>query len=159
MQFAIFNLTDSNCEEINKFLRTHKVLTTSKTFNPLTGSWSFCVEYQQDVKIEETPKKIDYMKTLSVEDFASFRAIRECRRVLSMELKIPAYNIMLDSDIALLVGKEITKENLLQLHGFGEKKFEKYGARLIELWPHYKQMIPQYIEEGNKAKSKDEKTG
>lgn len=155
MQFALFNLTDTNCEEINKFLRTHKILSSSKVFNPQNNSWSFCIEYQQDIKLEDSLKptnKKDYMKELSVEDFAYFRAIRECRRIVSVEQKIPAYNILLDSDIALLIGKEITKENLMAIHGFGEKKFEKYGPRLIELWAQCKELIPTYIEEGRKAR-------
>ena len=161
MNFVTFDVKQNDSTELNKFLNSHRILSTSKMFNQIDGSWSFCIEFIPDENFlkDKQKKKIDYRETLDVEDFAKFRALRDARMALSKELNVPAFVIFLDSELVSLVDKEITKENLLALNGFGEQKFEKYGNRFLELWQTYKLMISSYIEKEKEYRAKNEKVG
>ena len=161
MQFVTFDVRQNNAEELNKFLKSHRILSISTVFNQLDGSWSFCIEYIPDESFLKDKEKhfgrIDYREKLSAEDFAKFRALRDTRKALSEELNVPAYVIFVDTDLLLLLDKDITKEALKEISGFGEKKFEKYGQRFLELWDKYKQLIPSYLEKEKELRAKNEK--
>ena len=160
--FATFDVKQNNTDELNHFLNSHRILSTCKTFNQIDGSWSFCIEYIPDANFEKDrqKKKIDYREILNIEDFAKLRALRDTRAAISKEQNVPAFVIFLDSELVSLLDKEITKENMLAINGFGEQKFNKYGNRFIELWNSaYKMMIPTYIEKEKEFRKKNEKTG
>jgi ATP-dependent DNA helicase RecQ len=155
MQIQIFEAKQGDVEEVNKFLRSHKVLSNSKAFNPLNGSWSVLIEYLPDAEPievikEKRKQRVDYMKELSVEDFAKFRVLRFCRKTIADEDGVKAYVILLDVDLVQLVNMDITMQSLASIKGFGEQKLSKYGERFIKYWNEYKSMIPKYIEEGEK---------
>ena len=62
--------------------------------------------------------------------------MRECRKTLAKELAVPAYAIFIDAQLAELSKIEIDKisaDSLKAINGFGEKKFEKFGHRFLEL--------------------------
>lgn len=159
MQFQTFCIQHNEIAELNKFLRSHKILSVSKAFNEKDNSWNFCVEYLpeefEEYRGKAKTNKVDYMQELSVEDFAKFRVLRDCRRIISKENNVPAYTIFLDSDIVLMLKQEITVQTLAAIKGFGEQKMAKYGERFISLWNEYKGLIPKYIEDGQKAKAKE----
>lgn len=158
MQFATFDVRNNDVEELNKFLRSHRVLSTSKMFNQIDGSWSFCVEYIPDANFEKDKEKnkVDYREILTAEDYGKYRALRDARAVVSKENNTPVYVIFTNSDLSLLVEKEITPETLMDISGFGKQKFDKYGARFIASYKDFEKLIPQYIEEEKARRAKNE---
>ena len=53
MQFVTFDIKQNNTTDLNRFLRSHRILSTSKVFNQLDGSWSFCIEYLSDENFQK----------------------------------------------------------------------------------------------------------
>ena len=128
--------------ELNLFLRSHRILNLSKHLvtNSDNSMWCFCIEYIEGAKPivlkESSSSKVDYKDVLSEEEFSRFRILRECRKTLANELAVPAYAIFIDAQLAELSKIEIDKitaDNLKAINGFGEKKFEKFGHRFLEL--------------------------
>lgn len=129
--------------EMNSFLRSHRILNVTK--QPVTNNymdvWTFCIEYIEGSKPQNSgnhsasTQKIDYMEILSEEEFARFRILRECRKPLAREMGIPAYAILVDSQLAELSKSDIhtlSADKLKSLEGFGEKKLEKFGTKLLD---------------------------
>lgn len=149
MQYKIFTLPvkgdDNNSiqNEMNAFIRSHKVFRTVRRFVPNGDDslWCFCVEYIESANGESNgsskfSRKIDYMEELPEEEFKKFSILRECRKILADERSVPAYTVFLDSQLAELSKKDlkaIDKAVLLKVNNYGEKKFEKYGIRFLEL--------------------------
>jgi superfamily II DNA helicase RecQ len=144
MQIKLFNipLTDDGTAqaELNRFLAGHKVLEVEQRFfqNEKGGCWSFCVRYIQNGIVTETPKfkgKIDYKTILSEVHFAVFSALRDIRKVLAAEDAVPAYAVFTDEELANIAQlNEISPSNMLKIKGIGEKKVEKYGRKMAEMY-------------------------
>ncbi|MCX6278124.1 MAG: HRDC domain-containing protein [Bacteroidetes bacterium] len=140
MQLKLFTIpvTDTGAftEELNRFLRANKILEVENHLisNEHGASWCFCVKY---IESGWTPHpgdrpKTDYKTELDAETFEVFSKLREARKQLALEDAVPAYAICTDQEMALIAKlKELTLENLLTVKGFGDKKLEKYGNRLI----------------------------
>lgn len=131
-------------EELNRFLRGHRVLTTHREFvsDGASGSWCFAVEYLDGAspssasggKFSAKPKT-DYREVLSEAEFAKFRVLRECRKALAEADAVPAYAVFLDEHLAEMSKmEELTLANLKKISGVGERKVEKYGEGLLKLF-------------------------
>jgi len=71
--------------------------------------------------------------TLSGEEEALFEALRTLRRGIAGEEKVPPYIVFSDKTLVhMCVEKPGTKEEMLNISGVGEFKFEKYGERFLE---------------------------
>ena len=144
MQIKLFtiSITDNGAQldELNKFLKTHKVIECSEHLvsNPKGANWCFCVKYVDTVKPTTEKyfaKKKDYKDELDEPTFKVFSALREIRKQIAAEDMLPAYTICTDEELAVMAGlAEINKSGLLSVKGFGEKKFEKFGNRIIQKW-------------------------
>ena len=122
-------------EDMNSFLRGHRVISIDKAF---TGSgWSFCVEWiesgSNSAKSSDwRQKRIDYRQVLSAEQFERFAALRERRKVISIEDGIPPYMVMTDAQMAEASKAEFLDESILRkIDGFGEARIKKYSERLL----------------------------
>lgn len=122
-------------EEMNAFLRGHRVISIDKAF---TGSgWSFCVEWidgggNSAKSTDWRQKRIDYRQVLSAEQFERFAALRERRKVISIEDGIPPYMVMTDAQMAEASKAEVLDESILRkIDGFGEARIKKYSERLL----------------------------
>ncbi|MDO4570443.1 MAG: HRDC domain-containing protein [Planctomycetia bacterium] len=145
MQVKVFVIhpgdTESE-EELNRFLRSKRVLSMTRNFSDQNGAqWHFCVEYIEGGSPttpggrSEKTSRVDYRDKLSVEEFSRFAVLRECRRIIAKDEAIPAFAIFLDEQLAELAKfEEVTFSNLRKVNGIGDKKCEKYGARFIQLW-------------------------
>lgn len=125
-------------EELNRFLRSHKVLEVENHLisNEKGALWCFCVKFIPSVYSgsENDKIKMDYKNELDEPTFKIFSQLREVRKQLASEDAVPAYAICTDQELAAIAKlKEITLQNLISVKGFGEKKREKYGERLIQL--------------------------
>jgi len=148
MQFKIFQIpmTDDNAaeEEMNKFLRSHRVVTVHRELaqSPAGTFWCFCVEYlDQQVKpamsSSSFPKKgerVDYKEVLSESDFAVFSKIRELRKELAQADSVPVYTVCTNEHLSQMVLNRCTSVSALrQISGFGEAKLQKYGKQFLDV--------------------------
>jgi superfamily II DNA helicase RecQ len=144
MQFKVFNVSvpEGDVEEMNKFLRSHKIVATEKELINLGNSayWSFCVQYIYGQEaatasaIAERKEKIDYKEVLDEVTFARFMRLRIPRRKIAESDAVPAYVVFTDAELAEIAKlPEITPKALLTIHGIGEKRIEKYGRAFCQL--------------------------
>ncbi len=139
MQYKFFTFPvgeyDQYEDALNTFLRTHKVVEVEKylitqTTNP---SWCFCIGYTTGAKfVSNSNPKVNYETVLSKEEFARFEKLREIRKELAAELSIPAYAVFNNKELGELAKKkEINKEVLLGLDGFGEGRYNRVGDAFL----------------------------
>lgn len=129
-------------EEINRFLRANRVLDVESQFvsNANGSYWSFCVKYilrtEQNQKSQNRyENKTDYRAILDEGTFAVFSKLRECRKKIAMEEAIPAYAVFTDAELAEIAKLPvINQKTILSIKGIGEKKAERFGSKLIEMF-------------------------
>ena len=145
MQVKIFTIScaESNetNEELNRFLRGNKIVNVEKQFYIVNGQayWSFCVTYlltqNQNQSSQDKKDKVDYKSILDEKSFARFTQLRAMRKILSEQDVVPAYAIFTDVELSLISQlDEINENNILKIQGIGEKRVEKYGKKLCEMY-------------------------
>lgn len=141
-RFFVIPVADSEkaTEELNGFLRGHRIIQVSREFVSDEGSarWCLCVEYleanekHRGRRSRRRKKRVDYKEVLPKKEFEHFKKLRECRRRIAQEEGIPAFAIFTDAQLADLVRlKELTRATMKTVKGVGEKKIERYGAAFI----------------------------
>jgi superfamily II DNA helicase RecQ len=148
MQFKVFHIaiTGDNAaeEEMNKFLRSHRIVTVQRELTRTTSGayWCFCVEYldqlvKPPVPPASFPKKgerIDYKEILPEDDFLVFSKIRELRKELAIAESIPVYTVCTNEHLSQMVQNRCASLSAIQqISGFGEAKIKKYGAQFLEV--------------------------
>ncbi len=122
---------EASLEELNAFLRVHRVLQTVKAF---TGNgWSVCVEWLEGGRggPAYSQRRVDYREVLDEATFARFSRMRERRKAIALEDGVPPYMVMTDAQIAEAVKDgEPTVDTLKKVSSFGEARLAKYAARL-----------------------------
>ncbi len=145
MQLRFFKIpahgTGGFAEELNAFLRGHRVLNVEREFCTDSGGayWAVCVEYLASVPGGAGPSangsgkdKIDYREKLSPEDFAVFSALREVRKELAERDGVPVYAVFTNEQIAAMVTTKADSLAALQkIDGVGASRLEKYGERIV----------------------------
>jgi len=143
MQIKLFTIPVSDTgvftEELNRFLRANKILEVENHLisNEKGASWCFCIKYIESAWTNNPADRprTDYKNELDEETFLVFSKLRQIRKQLAIEDAVPAYAICTDQELASMAKlKELTTEKLLTVKGFGEKKLEKYGKRLMQLF-------------------------
>jgi len=153
MQIRIFNIpiTDNGemqaemrcieLVEMNKFLAASRVLEIEQRFyqNDKSAFWSFCVRYLNSntgsFQQQLTKQKVDYKELLNENEFAIFSKLRECRKIIAAKDAVPAYAVFTDEELAGIARLPIIEVGkLISVKGIGDKKVEKYGSQLIELF-------------------------
>ena len=121
-------------DEMNAFLRGHRVLQIEKSF--AGNGWAFCVEWLDGgLASSKTSyqRRIDYREVLEPEVFERFAKLRERRKMIAQEDGVPPYMVMTDAQMAEAVRDgEPTIEALKRVEGFGEARLSKYGARICQ---------------------------
>lgn len=124
---------------INDFLNTVDVIEISSIF--VTDSinyWSIIIQYT-DKKNEEieydTFKKIKYEKSdLNDGELDIVQRIKTWRDEKAKQESLPVYMVLLNSDIYSVVKeKPINFLELSKVHGWGEKKIEKFGKEILTM--------------------------
>ena len=71
---------------------------------------------------------------LSEKDAELFKILRELRREIAAEEKVPPYMVFADKTLAgMCVMRPATRDEMLEVSGVGEHKLEKYGDRFLEI--------------------------
>ena len=144
MQYKFFVIpiksNDDAAEEMNRFLRAHRVLAVEKRFmeggeNPC---WSFCVEYLEGAAAAAAPAKggpkVDYKEVLSEVDFSLFSRLLDLRKTLAEKDAVPAYAIFTNEQLAQMVQTHVaTKAALGAIAGIGDSRIAKYGESFLNL--------------------------
>jgi superfamily II DNA helicase RecQ len=143
MQFRVFSVSvgdPSGCDDLNRFLAGHRVLTVQREFiqNGRESGWAFCVEYLGTTGGSGgsgtgfRKERVDYKAVLPPAEFAVFSRLRECRKALATKDGLPAFAICTDEQLAAMARQEtLTKADLLAVEGFGEGKAAKYADALM----------------------------
>ncbi len=145
MQFKIFTIPielniDEAEEELNKFLRTCKVVEIEKhlTVSSQKAFWTFCIQYTDVAKLQPSvPKttKTDYKAVLTEEEFAKFTRLRKLRKQIADSEAVPAYAVFIDSELAEIAKlPEISSKSMLSIEGIGQKRLDKYGEKIEKLF-------------------------
>ena len=146
MQFRIFTIPildgKTQEEEMNLFLRGHKIVSVDKHYSESAALWCFCVTYIESNTLPSnfSPKKekIDYREVLDEATFARFARLREARKQIAADEAIPAYSVFTNEELAEIASlEEYTVGCIKKINGIGEKRAEKYEERLLTL---YKQL-------------------
>ncbi len=123
-------------EDLNLFLRTHRVLSVDKHFTE--RGWSFCVEWFDGptsgiVPRGRTTGRIDYREVLPPETFAVFARLRETRKALSKRDGIPPFAVMTDAQLAELAKmSDPSLRKLKEIRGVGPATIERFGEELLK---------------------------
>ena len=120
-------------DEMNAFLRGHRVLQIEKAFSG--NGWAFCVEWLEGTSVSSKPpyqKRIDYREILEPDAFERFAKLRERRKAIAQEDGVPPYMVITDAQMAAAVKDGgPTLESLKAADGFGDARLKKYGERLL----------------------------
>lgn len=143
MQLKIFTIPiidgEERNEEMNRFLRGHRVVTIDKQFCMVgdLACWAFCVTYVDGpvtvspAKAGEQREKVDYREVLDATTFATFSRLREIRKALASEDAVPAYAVFTDAELAEISKlQQIDEKNIKKIKGVGSTRAEKYGKKL-----------------------------
>ena len=142
MQIQTFTLpifeNKSQTEELNKFLRGHKIIDIENRFveNGEDSCWCFSIRYilgnnnesHAQKSLSSKPEKIDYKNELSEAAFTVFTKLREIRKQVAQQEAIPAYAVFTDAELAEISKLDyITSNKITEIRGIGAKRAEKYA--------------------------------
>lgn len=128
--------------EMNRFLTASRVLEIEQHFfqNEKGAFWSFCVRYLNNnagffQSSVSSKRKFDYKEVLSESEFSIFSKLRECRKIIAANDAVPAYAVFTDEELAGIARLPVIEvSRLISVKGIGDKKVEKYGKPLLELF-------------------------
>lgn len=145
MQLKVFSVSaqggEEAVEEMNRFLRSHRVLSIEKRMVEQGGYWSFCVEYLErggegggPGVADRAKRGVDYKEILSAEDFAVFAKLRDLRKEMAEKEGVPAYAVFTNEQLAAMVtGKVDTQAAMGKIDGIGSARLEKYASAFLEV--------------------------
>ena len=88
-------------------------------------------EERLTIKKVKAKKKVDYFEDYEVEIFDQLRTLR---KEIATANKVPPYVVFSDKTLKELSNiMPTTKEEMLEVHGIGAIKFERYGKEFLEL--------------------------
>ena len=114
MQLKVFTLpvasSEKGEEELNRFLRSHRILQVERHFCPDNGGyWAFLAEYM-DGDPEAMPAhrkdKANPTEGFNDEEKSRFDRMRSIRRRLAEQRGLPAYTIFTDKELAQMARVE-----------------------------------------------------
>jgi len=136
----IENISDFN-DELNSFLSTNRVISMKKHFvkNKNGIYWCFCIYYDSQSEAKKTytnqnnSDKVDYRALLPEEQGKIYDILRITRKKIAQNDGISAFVAATNEELYYIAQLDkFTISNLKKLKGFGDKKAEKYGKRLLD---------------------------
>ena len=119
----------------------HGALTLTEESRPLLRGET-AVQLRVDPKEQRASRRARPLApadALEDADRILWDALRECRRQIAAEHRVPPYVIFHDSTLLQMVeAKPGTEEDLLQLSGIGRTKLEKYGLDFLMVVRDYR---------------------
>ena len=152
-------MRDYSSEDLKNFINTlvsHGFLDLVETLgNGNRGSFPTIRLNEMSMKVLKGEVKVEFKeivmtKSLEVED-ELYNALRELRHSIASEERIAPYMVFGDGTLrAMCSSYPINKEEMLDISGVGEIKYQKYGR-------DFEAVIKEYVEKNNINKKIDEK--
>lgn len=130
-------------EELNSFLRSHRVLTVHREFVAQGDNsfWALAVEWlegsrptQEGAQRGGGKERVDYKEMLSPNDFALFAKLRDWRKTVSEKEGVPVYAVLTNGQLAAVATKRPSSAaQLREIEGVGEARAGKYGGAVLEI--------------------------
>lgn len=129
-------------EELNSFLRSHRVLTVHREFVAQGDNsfWALSVEYMEgerpsaEVPQRGNRERVDYKELLSPGDFALFARLRDWRKTVAEKEGVPVYAVLTNGQLAAVAAKRPSAVAALrEVEGIGESRAGKYGGAVLEI--------------------------
>jgi superfamily II DNA helicase RecQ len=127
-------------EELNRFLRAHRVLQVRKELVvlPAGACWAVAVDYLihtgGELPGEVRRDKLDYKMILNEEQFAVFSKLRAARKELAEKEGVPVYAVFTNEQLAAMVQtKAASKSALEKIEGVGAARTAKYGEAMLRV--------------------------
>ena len=149
MQVKLFQISAGDTgalqEELNVFLRTHRILSVREELVSGSGGvfWCFCVKYVAgEISSDKYSKKgrVDYREKLSEEAFGVFLKLKQCRKEIAEEQSLKLYMIFTNDELAKMAElEELSLDGISKIKGIGEKKLKKYAVPLLEKYQKLKE--------------------
>ncbi len=145
MQLQFFSIPASGdsmlVEEVNTFLRTHRVIAVHKELaqRDTAPAWCICVEYLDSSPSggdgqSKRKSRIDYKQILSEDDFTLFSRLRELRKKMAEAEAVPVYAICTNEQLADMArNRPASIKAIKKIPGFGDAKTKKYGSAFIKI--------------------------
>jgi superfamily II DNA helicase RecQ len=121
-------------DAINAFEMNKRILNKYVSFfeHDQNHYWSIFLEYELVFKHRE--KDNDDTKSLDDREKEVYEKLKAWRNETAQKEGVPPYVIAKNKDMAIMVERKITtSEALRQIHGFGDKKLEKYGREILDI--------------------------
>lgn len=152
-------MRDYSSEDLKNFINTlvsHGFLDLVETLGSGNrGSYPTIRLNDMSMKVLKGEAKVEFKeivmtKSLEVED-ELYSALRELRHLIASEEKIAPYMVFGDGTLrAMSSSYPINKEEMLNISGVGEIKYQKYGE-------DFETLIKEYVEKNNINKKEKEK--
>ena len=136
MQFKFFSMPASGCalveDELNKFLRGHRVLKVDRCFCPDEGGyWTLCVEYMDGESLAPVPpanrrNQKDPTEDLTDEEKLRFKNYRAIRRDISAKNNIKAFLIFTDEELAAIAKLPVLDSSVTSIDGVAPSRIKDY---------------------------------
>ena len=135
MQFKFYTVPSTGShlieDEINKFLRSHRILKVDRTFCPDSGGyWTLCVEYMDIESLADLPSfgkgQSDPTADLSDEEKSRYDAYKDIRLTISKERGIKAYNVFSNRELALIAKIPVLDASIQDINGISTAKIKEF---------------------------------
>jgi len=132
-------------DDLNSFLSSNKIIEFEKHLlsTPSGFEWSFYIVYDKKLSRENylnNTSKIDYKSVLPDHEFKKYEILRIIRKKLAKEDAVSAFVVATNDEIADIARLSVLNlDNIRKINGFGDKKTEKYGKRIIEEMKNYEE--------------------
>ena len=120
-------------EELNRFLRSHRVLQVERHFCADNGGyWALLVEYVDGDPVAEAPpaqrrERKDFSEGLSDDEKQRYESYKTVRRELAQQHSIPAYLVFTNEELAILARlPELSDETIRGIKGVAPQRLTDY---------------------------------
>lgn len=127
-------------EELNKFLRSHRILQLERHFvSEQGGYWAMLVEYTGGDPVAEAPPasrrdRKDPTEGMPEDEKARFNAYRDVRKALAQQLAIPPYLVFTNEELAILARLPVVNEETIKgLKGIAPQRLKDYVSHFYNL--------------------------
>lgn len=122
-------------EELNKFLRSHRVLQLERHFCAEQGGyWAVLVEYSGGDPVAEAPPatrrdRKDPSEGMDDAEKERYNHMRDVRKMLAQQLALPPYLVFTNEELAILARlPEVTETTVKGLKGIAPQRMKDYIA-------------------------------
>ena len=144
MQWAFYRIPVTGgvaSEELNRFLRSVRVLTVHREFvgQGDASFWALAVEYlpaadSTQPAIRGVSSKTDFRSVLPPEDFALFARLREWRKQTANREAVPVYTIFTNEQLAEMSRRRPSSLSVIgEIDGIGQGRLDKYGKMVLDI--------------------------